>query len=1449
MKYLTLFAEKCVAISLFVFFALTATIHSYGQCSLSCNGTTQVSLSNSCDATITPNMILSDNGASCTGGDLSVLVSDSNGTIPTVDVVSKIYMGQTLTATVVDNVSGNSCWGEILIEDKLGPSITNCPMGAPTIIDCPDISAFPDPIFSDNCDGVLTPVLLSEEIAAPCLAGIIRTVTRTYSAADALGNIASNTCTISLRLRRFNPNRVRYPDSLTVANNTAVSCEAANTYDANGNGRIDNGELTPTDFGVPFYIVIPEPGLRDTVDLYPFPDVYCNTIVTFEDIILPRIGCTQRIMRRWSVNEWHCQGERDTTFTQLIEITDNQGPVLTNCLSTLDLNTNVLIPAPGGNYGDFSCGARVQLPVPDAVDNCSSDISIDVTFPDGHIPNYDGSELSLPMGTNVVLYTVYDECFNSSTCHTAVNIVDNTPPIAICDQNTTVSLTSGGTATVKPESFNDGSYDDCKLHCTLVRRMDPSTCECRTPEICELTFLGNRGGSNYYLSNYRISGTIAENRAASYGGGLVEFESPEEEAYVVAEVRKIWSDRFWTGIKRNGNTFLTADHSPLPYTNWAPDQPSLGLGEDCVMVTPGNVWNDASCASEQRYVLELPEGCGFSNGARFCCEDAGSSHMVVLRVVDFYGNHNDCMVNINVQDKSAPSLTCPPNRTVNCDYIFDSNDLDRAFGAISIGESCGANIRTTVTDDFSECSIGTLTRVWEALAGSEPGAQVVSHCKQIITFTNDDRFNGDDIVCPESEIVLSGCENPSDFPPSVTGVPMFTSGPCDIIGTDYDDQTFTFNNDSGDACFKILRTWEIVDWCRTDFTESFTCHQVIQVSNSARPVISGDKPVNVCSFDSNCDNADVVLEVFGEDDCTTPENLRWTYEIFEGTISSGPTNFSNPIAKESGTGNQIVASGNFPLGSHLVRWTFLDGCGNSTTSDQPFTVANCKAATAYCINGVAVDLMPVDQDDDGSVDFGMIEIWASDFDAGSFHPCGYPVELSFSPDVNDRFRTFDCVTRGTQLVEIWATVTTPTGEQIQTFCSTFIDIQDNMSSCSGQRSVLVQGNVYTETNKSVDKVTVSLEGSSMESETNLDGEYAFPNMGMGGDYIVNPYSNQEVLNGVSTLDLVAIQRHVLGIEQLDSPYKYIAADIDNNKVINGVDLVELRKLILGIYTEFPANDSWRFVDQNYSFTNSTNPLADGFTEDYEISSLDSDMLVDFVAVKIGDVNNSVEVGVEASGKPSGNRIAMTMGSAEQLTEDLVYIPVTIDEAALGMQLELTYDSELFQVVDIEGVNAEVTPSNFIINDNRVLLSWNSSVAVQGTVFNIIGMKKNAGSLDQAIHLVDNRLKSEIYNNKGEIFTPVLNSSEKLVTAFALTQNTPNPFNDITSVNINLVKANSVELKITNIQGMVVSSITREFTAGNHVVSISADELGSAGIYYLTATTSTSSETIKMVLID
>ena len=42
----------------------------------------------------------------------------------------------------------------------------------------------------------------------------------------------------------------------------------------------------------------------------------------------------------------------------------------------------------------------------------------------------------------------------------------------------------------------------------------------------------------------------------------------------------------------------------------------------------------------------------------------------------------------------------------------------------------------------------------------------------------------------------------------------------------------------------------------------------------------------------------------------------------------------------------------------------------------------------------------------------------------------------------------------------------------------------------------------------------------------------------------------------------------------------IAADINNDKDISAIDLIELRKLILGIYLELPDNGSWKMVDAN-----------------------------------------------------------------------------------------------------------------------------------------------------------------------------------------------------------------------------------------------------------------------------
>jgi len=1440
--------SKCFIYStLLILSAFSAEVSA--QCSLACNGSTQVSLDLNCEALITPAMILKDS-TSCVSGSFIAIVRDHHeNTIPTSPVVTGDFIGEQLSVKIMDTNSGNSCWGFITVEDKLGP-VADCPVPNTISLNCGVMNSYTGPDFIDNCDGPVTPVLLSETIETLCDINFIKQIERTYTAFDSNGTRSPNDCTVIINLERIDTSQVLYPENFLKSDTTQLDCSGT-PWDLNGNGYPD-----PEEVGVPQYVTT-FMGTIDTFDLFPFPDVYCNTVVTFDDTVLPVIGCTQKIIRRYELREWHCMGEVVDVHIQTIEISDKEGPTLL-CGENITVTTNTITGNQNSSHGNVTCGATVNLGLPTFSDNCSSNITFDLLYPGGTVLDYNlSSQVTMPMGLNLVEFTAYDECYNSSSCIIHVNVIDNTPPVAVCDQFTSVSLTTGGEAAVFATSFDDGSYDDCKEHCMVVRRMTPNGCDCKTPEFCDLTFIGNNNGSYYYLSDKDLTPTIAKGRAAAYGGSLVVFDSTEEEEYVVDAVRNTYAGRFWIGAKRFGNGFLWDDHSTLQYTNWGAGQPSNGVGEDCVMVTPANTWNDASCNDEWRYVLEIKDVCGFSQFANFCCADVGTEQMVVFRVIDIFGNFNDCMVNVDVQDKLAPQVVCPPNVTVDCDQAYDMTDLDLTFGTATVLDDCGATVSDNPDNQVNQCNIGELVRIFTA---TDNGGRA-STCKQVITFENDELFNSADIVCPRDTTIIS-CSAPSDLGPDLLGMPTYPSDNCDLIGVDTDDEVFTFNNQSSDACLKILRTFNIIDWCQqnpvTGYYPTFTCQQVIKISNNIKPVISGCKAETICTYDSACEEGFIELQVTATDDCTAAENLSYRYQVFAGALGLGPANFNNPVVDVRGEGDVATASGKYPIGSHIVRWTFFDRCGNATTCDQSFTIQNCKAPTAYCINGLAVDLMPMDTDNDGNVDFGMVELWASDFNAGSSHPCGLEVFLSFSPDTSERNITFDCTDIGMNDVDIYASVVGPEGILIQSFCSSFIDVQDNTGACMGLRPVVnVDGEVYTEEFQNVENVDINLMGSVLTTETDIAGEYAFPNMPTGGQYTVDPYSNDDPLNGISTLDLISIQRHILADTYLDSPYKIIAADINNDNELSALDLIELRKLILGLTNDFPNNDSWRFVDQSYTFVDPANPFGESFTEDYEIASLDTDMHIDFIAVKVGDVNNTVTVSANDTNIESRSQsvINMTMDNKVIAAGDIVEIPVHIQETNIqGYQMTLSYDASLLADITLENADNTLHDSNYRIVGDNIIISWNNNdltgKTLSDNIFTIKAIAQRNGDLANAIALSSDRLVPEVYKNDGTILRPVMNTNsvDTEEFGFRLYQNQPNPFAIDTEVRFNLPTDSEVVISVVDVEGRVVTANKANYAAGINSITYNVKDFGTPGIYYLTIETNTDNATMKMVVL-
>ncbi len=870
-----------------------------------------------------------------------------------------------------------------------------------------------------------------------------------------------------------------------------------------------------------------------------------------------------------------------------------------------------------------------------------------------------------------------------------------------------------------------------------------------------------------------------------------------------------------------------------------------------------------------KYIVEITDPCGFSSYVKFCCADIPNNVMVQFRVIDSNCNWNDCMVNATVQDKLPPTITCPADRTVNCDAPYAMSNLGATFGTATAYDNCSVTMTETAADTINQCNVGKIVRTFTATDAGQRRAS----CKQTIYFEQTEPFwvnvqnpfdTRDDIDWPV-DVTMEGCDDPTSnaYLPAQTGRPVLHDGVCQLVGVDYDDQIFTFNNPSGNACFKILRTWTVIDWCQfingKYYTVSYT--QVIKVHNTVAPIIrSSCAAKEVCTYDPTCEDGYIELTASATDDCT--RGLKWYAKIDlnnDGSFESGLSKSGTGTSATTQNPTVANASGTYPVGTHKVLWTFEDKCGNLTTCEQYFTIANCKAPTPYLLNGLAVDLMPQDTDGDGDIDWGMVEIWASDFDKGSSHPCGYKVLLSFSPNVNDRSKVFTCNNKGRNNVTIYTSVITPMGDTIRAWANTFIDVQDNQHACptnTGNR-VAINGKVMTETQQGVENATLVLQSNEqMLQLSNNDGAYTFGDMPVGGSYTLSGLKTDDYLNGVSTLDLVLIQRHILGIEKLTSPYLLIAADVNKDQKITASDLVELRKLILGISEKLANNNSWRFIDKGFTFADPFNAHAGEIKESYEINGLTTDMNIDFMAVKIGDVNGSVVANANniATDTRSNKSLSLVADVVEFAKGDVVNMNIRAEELSRvsGMQFTLNFDPQVIDVKNIEGNALNITDKNIGWNragEGIITFSWNNEEGQDlNEVMTIQFVANKAGNTADLFSVTSDVTHAEAYNGEMETMEIRLRNAGE-VDGYALYQNTPNPFSATTNIQFRLPVASVVNFKVYDVTGKILKQVNKEFAAGINTISIDKTNLGQGGVLYYQIEAGEFTATRKMVVIE
>ncbi len=883
------------------------------------------------------------------------------------------------------------------------------------------------------------------------------------------------------------------------------------------------------------------------------------------------------------------------------------------------------------------------------------------------------------------------------------------------------------------------------------------------------------------------------------------------------------------------------------------------------------------------------------------CELIDSLLRIELKITDAAGNENFCWASVQLTDKIKPTCQNLQDEVITCD-VTKANDYGQPTDAnnnkvfeeeewqnMTVNQQsiynetfgfpiCMENI--TCKDFFVEqqyqrlenaCGRGQIRRRYRGVdaqgnIGDWATQQIMVNYQANWTITFAPDWEGS---CKET------------IPPPFIA---FQNGACDNLSFNVTENTFPADED---YCIKVERIYQVTNPCllnpvTTPLTilrledrngnvgdslkissdslggnAHFFYKQILKIRSTEKPNLTIQN-IETCLAGIPIDS--IFLKVDSLEHCAENRTFR---AVATDCIGNSIARFQwefyeNERLIDNGIGAAFTKAV-LPNIDYTVQFTAIDACNNETVERRDFTFLDCVQPILFIRTRLALELKEKEH-----------IIKAADFDIGSYDNCtdkttllnnfriwhdklgfDYPEDLATIKTLPASI-TFTCAELATQEVFIY---TFDAADNFD-FVSAFVIIQDNQESCLVRDRASVTGQIMTEKGGLIEQVNINLSGAmKLNKVTNDNGQYLF-DLPKGQNYTVEPSKDIHPLAGITTFDLILINKHILGITPFSSPYQHIAADINKSGTITAFDLVQLRQLILNIITDFPTNSSWRFVDNSYEFVTQT-PENEPFAEKIAITNIAADHInFDFIGIKIGDIDGSSAV---------PNDLDSSIGRAKQET-----FPFIIEDQLVksGQQFDLPFIGS--NVEHIEGLQFALNFSglNLInltegiataehfnlekLDQGYLMISWHKTVNLIANqpLFTLTFRAENEGLLSELLQIIPDDLAPEAYMKEQKVLNLSLQfTAKRRRDKFELFQNKPNPFYKVTTIPFYLPKPESVQLRILNLRGEVLKTMIGDYGKGFQEIKINQQSLGVGGVLYYQLIVGECLTTKKMILLN
>lgn len=874
------------------------------------------------------------------------------------------------------------------------------------------------------------------------------------------------------------------------------------------------------------------------------------------------------------------------------------------------------------------------------------------------------------------------------------------------------------------------------------------------------------------------------------------------------------------------------------------------------------------------------------------CEEVANETKVYLRIRDDEGNENTCSTIITGKDVSIPTCVVLEDLTYNCNQFhpedfglstdsnnngeFDDNEWEKLIGPLAniYNQEFG---QPTCTDNLIACFNPLILQQYQLTPGQCGGAIIKRRFRALDESGNLSDWQEQTIsLVVESDFSVT-------FPPDWVGIcgdtfpepslVLNTKG-CNILAWDSTDKLF---NGIDGACTFIERTYSITNWCFYEIGQTaidltrienennlseglsvteeglatvglFTYTQILKITDETAPIISID-PVDDCINDSTCEE-EKIFSISGSD--CSDDNLVYEYELKtkEGLIIAN--------------GNTSTFTAFVSNQKYEVKWTAKDNCGNTAWEVIDYEFKDCKSPSPYCFDGIATEINAQ----------GITTIWASDITKSSSDNCSSENELEYRlyhPALGSSFikpkgddaaeivlnlpqsLTLDCRYLGSQNVVLY--VIDKVGNW--SFCIGTILIQDNMQACGGQVTqtdmTTLSGKIETVNGtplKEISIIAIDTSASEKVIQSDANGEFEL-SLSKDVSYTFSLEKEDEVLNGLTAFDIILVSKHILGLTKFDSPFQYIAADMNYSGSITAFDMVKMRQLILGIIT--PSSErNWQFVDSELSLDEILE-TTNGFIKPLNINTSADKIHLNLTGVKMGDLNGSVKINGLLSVDFRNDKVPLMIHLSNQKVKkgDLVTVPMQLDnlENFQGFQYGLNFEGLSLQTIK-EGI---ITKNNFSINKAGDLsILWNkydpTSRKNDNMLLELIFVAEKNGQLSDFIS-ISNHFYSEAVDINDKLSNVSLHFEELSTSGFELFQNTPNPFSEYTDLSFQLDQFEEISLKVYSLQGDLLYEDRQHFSYGLHTIRLRKADLGTTGILIYQLKSGKEFLSKKMILLD